>query len=292
MSSIYALAPYWISGVYVSTDYEYHSIVTTLRAFLTVLCFTATLAPIALGHEVALKTGRVIQFEKYRVTENLLLYTDSTGNELKVLLSDIDFDRTRELCATDTPPLDLPGLILPNRPQTQTANQSLGDVAKKMRTTDSKVKAQRVFTDDDVSHGESSAPTISADSPKDKIDENLEAAEKYADDLQSKTPRQLGSITARDVQFPGRDAWESKLATARDSLVQTTKTAVFTVRTELKQLSANDVKSAGVTRTVVSDQLYHIQSARQNFEHVLSDGASAAAQWKRTTEPSVAIGTR
>jgi hypothetical protein len=264
----------------------------TLRAFLTVFCFIATLTPQALGHEVALKTGRVIQFEEYRVTADLLLYTDSTGNERKVLLSEIDFDRTRELCASDTPPLDLPGLILPNRPQAQTANQSLGDVAKKMRTTDSKVKAQRVFTDDDVSHGESFPPTISADSSKEQIDENLMAAEKYADDLQSKTPRQLGSITARDVQFPGRDAWESKLAAARDSLVQTTQTAVFTVRTELKQLSANDVKSAGETKTVISDQLYRIQLARQNFVHVLSDGASAATQWERTTEPSVAIGTR
>ncbi len=260
----------------------------TLGLILVALCCSAGLSPVAVAHKVALKDGRIIQFEKYRVTADLLLYTDSAGREVKVLLSDIDLDRTRDLSGTDTQPLDLPGLIVPNRMVVEGRNQSLGDVAKKLRTTDTTSKAQRVFTDDDVVHGGPAAPTVSADSSKDEIEENLEAAEKYADDLQSKTPRQLGSITARDTQFPGRDAWESKLAAARDSLVQSTRTAVYSVRTQLKQLSANDVKSAKETKTVISDELYHLQVARQQFEHVLSDGAMAAAKWERSTEPNVA----
>ena len=261
---------------------------SALVSLFIALCCSAVLSSVAMAHKVVLKDGRIIQFEKYRATEDLLLYTDSAGHEVKVLLRDIDLDRTRELSATDTQPLDLPGLIMPNRMVVESGGQSLGDVAKKLRTTDTTTKAQRVFTDDDVVHGTPATPPVSADSSIDQIEGNLQAAEKYADDLQSKTPRQLGSITARDVQFPGRDAWESKLTAARDSLVQLTKTTVYSVRTEMKQLSANDVKSAKETKAVISDQLYHVQKARQNFVHVLSDGASAAAKWERATEPNVA----
>ena len=67
---------------------------------------------------------------------------------MKVLLSDVDLDRTRELTSTDIQPLNLPGLIVSNRMAVQNSAQSLGDVAKKMRATDNTTKAQRVFTDD------------------------------------------------------------------------------------------------------------------------------------------------
>ena len=74
------------------------------------LCLTAMVAPPALAHQIALKSGRVVQFERYRVTETLLFYTDSSGKEVKIALADIDLDRTRDLSAPDNPPLDLPGL--------------------------------------------------------------------------------------------------------------------------------------------------------------------------------------
>ena len=192
---------------------------------LSGLCLTAMLGPLALGHQVALKTGRVIRFEEYRVTENLLLYTDSSGKETKIALNDIDFDHTRELSAGDNPPLDLPGLNLPNRRQTETGapSPSLGEVAKKLRTTDSKTKAQRVFTDDDVAHSSNSGGAALPQADSSDWRSIADQASSTADSLREMTQGQLQQSALGElasVQFPGRDTWASRLESAKNDLLQ------------------------------------------------------------------------
>jgi hypothetical protein len=69
-----------------------------MRALLAVIvgiAFVAPLAPSISAHQVALKDGRVIQFEKYRVADGALVYTGSDGKEAKIALADIDLGRTR-----------------------------------------------------------------------------------------------------------------------------------------------------------------------------------------------------
>lgn len=268
-------------------------VMKTVWLTLIAACLVVGEVSTAMAHQVALKNGQVINFENYRVTEKLLLYTDKDGKEVSVALGDIDLDRTRQLSAGDRPALDLPGLVVSANPTTEsTQNQSLGDIARKLRSTDAKPKAQRTLTDDDVAHGYDAGTAVSANSSRDQIEDTLEEAEKYAHDLQSKTPRQLGEITARDIEFPGRDAWESKLAAARDDLVKKTDTAAFTIRTEVKELSANDISNASEAKTVINGQLSDVQAARQKFEQILSDGASKAAEWEQATESSVANRTK
>ena len=73
-----------------------------------------------------------------------------------------------------------------------------------------------------------------------------------------------------------------RLANSRDALVAKVKAGVFTSRREESLLEAKDLKSAKEIQTVVDDQLLHIRLARQDFEHVLSEGATAAGEWERS----------
>ena len=70
-------------------------------------------AATASAHRVALKNGTVIEFDNYRTTERLLLYTDQSGTEVKLPLDDIDYERTQDLNASDSQPVALPGLAIP-----------------------------------------------------------------------------------------------------------------------------------------------------------------------------------
>src|SRR5208282_6585737 len=78
-----------------------------LIAGLALIC----LAPVLYAYDVALRDGRVIHFQTYRVVNKELLYTPENGVEQSVLLSDINFERTRELNEKANPPLDLAGWV-------------------------------------------------------------------------------------------------------------------------------------------------------------------------------------
>lgn len=166
------------------------------------------LATSVFAHQIALKSGRVIQFEKYHVTESLLLYTDSNGNEVKIALSDIDFDRTRELSSSDNPPLDLPGLILPNRTQTNTASQSLGEVANKNRPKDAQATMKRVWTSDDFSSAGGGPASMPTDPSQLEI-LHLSCGALAKSVLRSAAPE-------LDVPFPERGEWERDLCRVRN----------------------------------------------------------------------------
>jgi hypothetical protein len=182
------------------------------------------LAPSVPAHQIALKGGRVIQFEKYHVTENLLLYTDSAGSEVKIALNDIDFDRTRELSASDNPPLDLPGLNRPNPKQTNTASQPLGDVARSVRKKDAVTVSKRVITNDDVPSGSIGDGTSSGRTSGDKPESILRTMGNLFD-IDRVT---LGRVILRmaniddSVRFPERVDWEFSLFDAKQEMARET----------------------------------------------------------------------
>jgi hypothetical protein len=97
--------------------------------------FAGLLAILVLGtgpvfaYEIALKDGRVIKFEIYRVTEGSLLYINENGRQITVPLSDLDLDRTQQLNSQEAVPLVLPGAAPPSRRSPQTAAPSLADTA-------------------------------------------------------------------------------------------------------------------------------------------------------------------
>jgi hypothetical protein len=119
----------------------------------------------AWAHRVALKDGSIIVFDKYRVTEQSLLYIDGAGDEIKVPLSEIDYDRTRTQNQTDTAPLNLPGLALSTPPASGNTEPSLAAVAHQAHQGQTKTATGHVFTDDDfpsTRYRESAAPPVEA----------------------------------------------------------------------------------------------------------------------------------
>lgn len=177
---------------------------------LGAICLTAMLAPTAIAHQIALKSGRVIQFEKYKVTEELLLYTDEAGKEVRIALADIDLDRTGELSAGDNPPLDLPGIHRPNPKQTDTTNQpALGDVARKNRPRDAQTTAKRVWTSDDFSSAGAGGSVSMPTDPN-----QLEILHLSCDALARSVLRSVAPEL--DVSFPERGEWERDLCRVRN----------------------------------------------------------------------------
>ena len=171
-----------------------------------------------------------------------------------------------------------------NAPSTGDSGKPLGDIAREVRPRDAKITAQRVFTDEDMKHG--SQPPLPnpsktvADYRKD-TEAYLQDAEKYADNLRAKTARQLGEIVAKEIQFPGRDAWEKRLADSRDALVNATQTAAFSVRRAQTLSEGSEKEGAQDAHTAVQEELARLYVARRDYERVLADGADKASKWEK-----------
>jgi len=198
-------------------------------------------APLLRAYDVALRNGSVVHFEKYRVVNKELLYTSASGEERSVLLSDINFARTRELNEKENPPLDLSGWITrmdapkkspPTPPPPPTP---LGDVARQLLLKGEVDPDRRVFTNDDFpsspippspvnatsspssdaspktpSSSSANAPSASSDwaSSKAKIELFLKKTEGLNE--RQYAARSLGPDLA-DVQFPKRSSWQAEL---------------------------------------------------------------------------------
>ena len=171
-----------------------------------------------------------------------------------------------------------------NAPPSGDSDKALGDIAREARPKDAKITSQRVFTDEDVKHG--SQPPLpnpsktGADYRKD-TEAYLQDAEKYADNLRAKTARQLGEIVAKEIQFPGREAWEKRLAGSRDALVNATQTAAFSVRRAQTLSEGSEKEGAQDAHTAVQEELARLYVARRDHERVLADGADKASKWEK-----------
>jgi hypothetical protein len=160
------------------------------------------------AHQVALKDGKTIQFERYHASETMLFYTAGDGKEVAIPLKDVDLDRTRNLSAKDPLPLDLPGLIPSGGPNG--SEPSLVDIARKQKKDMFATPAKHVLTDDDVPHAAPAVAHVQVAPPEDaRVD--ARPIQKIIDKLANKSQTQLASEAAGDIQFPNRDAWEKKL---------------------------------------------------------------------------------
>jgi hypothetical protein len=176
----------------------------------------------------------VIQFEKYRVVNNELLYLDASGTERSVQLTDINYARTKELNAKENPSLNLP---LPSARSTavKTAPAPLGDVARHVGAKPETEAKGHVFTDDDfpsspipggvANSGATVWPTGSAtasatpaaNAPSGAVDWATSKAkiQLFLSRTQGLTEqgyvaRLLGPELA-DVQFPRRGEWQMEI---------------------------------------------------------------------------------
>jgi hypothetical protein len=199
-------------------------------------------APFVCAHQVALRNGTVIEFEKYRVANNELLYVDAIGVERSVQLTDINYARTKELNANENPALNLPLPSLKSTP-VKTAPTPLGDVARQVGAKPETEAEGRVFTNDDfpsspmprgtTSGGASpsatvkttAATTVAAGAPssapdwaasKAKIELFLSRTQGLTE--QEYVARLLGPGLT-DIQFPRRAEWQAEIFRAHQRYV-------------------------------------------------------------------------
>jgi hypothetical protein len=88
------------------------------------------------------------------------------------------------------------------------------------------------------------------------------------DSLSSRTPRQLAEEFAHDTQFPGRDAWEQRLDSARNRLVAKTQVIIDLIRSKAPSGALNNA-------------LFDMKIAQTQYSDVQAEGMSPAADWKR-----------
>jgi hypothetical protein len=233
--------------------------VKRFHAVLFCVCLAALFSPAVSAHQIALKNGRVIQFQDYRVTAQALLYTDSSGHSVKVALSDIDLDRTRELSAGDNPPLDLPGLTISKQLQTNTSILSLGDVARKNRTNDAQATGKRVWTSDDFSLAGETATTASTETDQADATATLQKFRLLGKEELGAAVLKMSNVP--DVDFPTRKDWEERLFAAKRTWLDQLD------RMESHKDSSQDARD---TETRLA------QGARQSFERISREGIQQA----------------
>jgi len=251
----------------------------TLLGLLAILIFIAL--PL-FAYEVALKDGRVIHFQKYRVTETDLFYVDDQGKEIPIPLSSVDFDRTRKLNANENPPFDLPGLATRTELSSSKSEPSLGDIAKKVRPKSAKVTTQRVFTNEDAPDQgvppqpdptESSRPTMA-----DEYRATLLQLDRWLEDKAGKTPRELSNSVAGEIQFPGRDKWEQRIFDQKEKLVSTARSGFYVIQRMGDAQTPEERTAARIAIEKIRDD---VRVQRALYDQLITEGVKKASEWEK-----------
>jgi hypothetical protein len=262
-----------------------------LTKFLAISLLTAVPA---CAYTIALKDGRLIQFQKYRVTNTALLYMDDQGSEVSVGLDAIDLDRTRELNSKENPPLSLEDLIKISKSKNPDDQPSLGEIARSVRKKDASAARGRVFTNDDVAPasptttGTLQTEPASSDTWHDRLNafratvgplENMDAS--------SLARTVLGNL---DVDFPGRRTWEEQLSSRKDAVITALQSAsheyenFYHLRDVLKsvsKISKGDEEKLTQARMAVERAINQVQFEQSRLQHTIDAGKQRALEWKR-----------
>jgi hypothetical protein len=247
------------------------------------------------AYEVTLKDGRVIQFQKYRVTETALLYIDEQGGEISIPLDSVDVDRTRELNIKENPPLNLPGLITTSASGNVDSQPSLGEIARKLRKKDATATSRRVLSNDDVA----SAPLAVGggalplqNSNPDTWQARLDSYRATAGPLENMDSNKLtrAVLGDLDVDFPGRREWEEELSSRKQAVVTALQTAsrqyeeFYRLRDALKltpSISKGDEDKLSQARMAAESAINQAQVQQSRFEITADKGKQRALEWRR-----------
>jgi hypothetical protein len=117
-----------------------------------------------------------------------------------------------------------------NPPSSGDSDKPLGDIARKVRPKDAKITSQRVFTDDDVKHGDpikQSETESSAAPPKSSA---VDDAERTLNETASKTSEELGFQCYGLRSWPEKTLWEQRLYASQQKSVDATKVWIDMMR--------------------------------------------------------------
>jgi len=175
------------------------------------------------------------------------------------------------------------GLLLAIVPS-QLYSQSLAEAAKQQRDKLCKAgetkfcaRPQQPKSEDKSWLGEAlvhQEPTVTSSSesqPPQSAQEQVESLQRMVDNLADKSSRQLGDEFVRDVQFPGRDAWERSLDAAKNKFVAAGQVVINLLR--------SDKTASGALNNAETD----MRLAQIRYSDVQAEGISKAADWQKKT---------
>lgn len=244
-------------------------------------------APMLCAHDVALRNGTVVHFQSYGVVNNELFYNSPTGEQRVILLTDINFNRTRELSRNDNPPLDIDGLIAKMNAARRAPAPPLGDVARQLNAKPTVNADGRVFTNDDFpaspvlpAAAASAAPehpvaglaTGSSDWPgaKARIERFINKTAGLTE--QQYAARMLGPGLAA-IEFPRRSEWQARIYAQHQKYL-----------TDAELCISGRVSDAGSRQDAacrrLDDDKYRVQSLGD-------EGKQHAQEWKSRQEKFV-----
>ena len=272
----------------------------TRRVLLLVLALLVC-APWLCAYDVALRNGTVIHFKNCRVVNQELLYIAEDGTEKSVLLSDINFERTRELNVSAYPTLDLDGWIkqmnAPKKAPAAAPSQPLGDVARELRLKGEIDPQGHVFTNDDFPKSPSAPPSANASSvtsrqepgglnssssagpstgasdwaaSKAKIEQFLERTEGLTE--QQYAAKLLGPELA-DVEFPKRSPWQTQVYAVHKRYVNDAKLCI-----------SDRISDEGWRQ---NEACARLDSDKSTVQTLRAQGQSLAQEWKTHQETFV-----
>jgi hypothetical protein len=156
------------------------------------------------------------------------------------------------------------------------AQESLGDAARKVKPKDAQVTSKRVFTDDDVTHSNPNSLTTSAPTVEPKI--RLSEAQKLVNKLSNKTPRELSNGVVGENKFPGRDNWEGRLAAQRNHVIQAAQTALDVAGKATSDSTPEEKANA----TKASNQaLANFDLEMERYNRLVAEGIHKASDWEK-----------
>lgn len=117
-----------------------------MARFTPLVLLAVALLQAGTTYKLALKDGRVFEFQKYRVAGGTLYYAKDTSVETAMPLDSIDLERTRQLNASADPPLNLTEAT---PVKAVAAEASLADAARRLRKKGPST-AKRSLTNDDL----------------------------------------------------------------------------------------------------------------------------------------------
>jgi len=236
---------------------------------LIMLCYLPLYA-----HQVALKNGFVIHFQKYRVADNNLYYLGDDRKEVSVPLNTINMELTQQLNTAEKTPLKLPTEATTKAVSDGSQPASLGvlaqriaDVARKNQTKDAHITAKRVWTSDDFSSTGEEESTVPLTQTPESVSETLR--EFRALDKEKLGAAVLKMANAPDVNFPDRRNWEQELFEAKQAWMD-----------QLDRMVGHKDSSKDSQNT----EIQLAQGAKSNFERISEQGIQQA---RAVNDPSL-----
>jgi hypothetical protein len=153
-----------------------------------------------------------------------------------------------------------------NAPSTGDSDNSLGDIARKVRPKDAKVTSQRVFTEENIQHSMSQKDATPTNVST--LADSLEKARSAVRQSQGQTERQYADSVVHDIRFPGREDWEHRMYAQQLKVIASSHAVLDSVAANAPDAVIRMVKYDFYLEVITRD-------------HLKAEGIAKAGAWER-----------